>query len=102
MPQFGRDRGWITGVSGNAGDRICLDLRFEPAQWLADAFGVSAYPRLFSVSNAWTVPGVAAGPLLIGIIYDFADYRFGRGLAVLLSLLALLLVGLADTRPTSS
>lgn len=67
--------------------------------WLADAFGVSAYPRLFSVSNAWTVLGVAVGPLLIGIIYDLYDYRFGYGLAVVLSLLALLLVVSAGSRP---
>ena len=67
--------------------------------WLADAFGVRAYPRLFSVSNAWTVLGVAMGPLVIGIIYDLSDYRIGYGLAVVLSLLALLLVGSAGARP---
>ena len=67
--------------------------------WLADAFGVSAYPRLFSVSNAWTVAGVALGPLIIGIIYDLSDYGFGYGLAMLLSLIALALVAMAGAGP---
>lgn len=67
--------------------------------WLADAYGVRAYPRLFSVSNAWTVLGVAAGPLLMGAMYDFADYRLAYGAAVAMSLLAVLLVAFAGAGP---
>jgi MFS family permease len=67
--------------------------------WLADAYGVRAYPRLFSVSTAWTVLGVAAGPLLMGAMYDFADYRLAYGAAVAMSLLAVLLVAFAGAGP---
>jgi len=69
--------------------------------WLADAYGVRAYPRLFSVSNAWTVLGVAAGPLLLGAIFDAADYRLAYGAAVAMSLLAVLLVAFAGAGPCS-
>jgi MFS family permease len=67
--------------------------------WLADAFGVGAYARLFSVSNAWTVLGVASGPLMMGILYDFASYRVAYTVAVVFSLGALLLIAGAGARP---
>jgi MFS family permease len=43
--------------------------------WLADAFGGRAYARIFALSNAVSVLGVAAGPALLGIVYDAVDYR---------------------------
>lgn len=43
--------------------------------WLADAFGARAYARIFALSNAVSVFGVAAGPALLGIVYDAAGYR---------------------------
>jgi predicted MFS family arabinose efflux permease len=67
--------------------------------WLADAFGVGAYARLFSVSNAWTVLGVASGPLMMGILYDLTSYGVAYMVAVVVSLSALLLIAGAGARP---
>ena len=43
--------------------------------WLAEAFGIRDYPRIFSLSNAVMVLGVAAGPVLLGILHD--EYHYG-------------------------
>jgi MFS family permease len=43
--------------------------------WLAEAFGVKDYPRIFSFSNALTTLGVAGGPALLGFLYDFRGYE---------------------------
>jgi MFS family permease len=67
--------------------------------WLAEAFGAAAYPRLFSLSNAWTVVGVAGGPLLLGWLYDLYDYRAAYLTAVLTSILAAVLVAAAGRKP---
>ncbi|MEZ5559416.1 MAG: MFS transporter [Pseudomonadales bacterium] len=45
--------------------------------WLADAFGERAYPRAFALSNALSVIGVAAGPTLLGVLFE----GFGYGIA---------------------
>lgn len=63
--------------------------------WLAQAFGARAYPRIFSVSNAFTVLGVAAGPMLLGLLYDAAGYRLAFGVAVATTLGAVALLMLA-------
>ena len=42
--------------------------------WLADAFGGAAYARIFSLSNAVSVLGVAAGPTLLGLVFDGFGY----------------------------
>ena len=44
--------------------------------WLAEAFGVKSYPRIFSVANACALVGVASGPLLLGLAYDAVGYTF--------------------------
>jgi len=67
--------------------------------WLVEAYGAGAYPRLFSLSNAWTVLGVAAGPLVLGMLYDLYDYRIAYLAAVISSLLAALLIVLAGRGP---
>jgi predicted MFS family arabinose efflux permease len=67
--------------------------------WLAEAFGGRAYARIFSLSNAVSVLGVAAGPALIGIIYDAFDYRLGYLTGTCGSLLALLLMLGAGASP---
>ncbi len=68
--------------------------------WLAEGFGVRDYARIFSLSNAITVLGVAAGPVLLGLIYDFSDYRMAYGAAVGLSLLACAVMFAAGPGPT--
>jgi MFS family permease len=50
--------------------------------WLADAFGARDYARIFALSNAVSVLGVAAGPAVLGIVYDAADYRLAYLTAV--------------------
>ena len=91
-------RGEILVAAGLFGATVGNLLMLHPL-WLADAYGIGAYARLFSVSNAWTVLGVAAGPLAMGMLYDFADYRVAYAVAVALSLGAGLLVAGAGARP---
>ncbi len=56
--------------------------------WLAEAFGVRDYPKIFSLSNALTTIGVAGGPSLLGFLYDFRDYEFAYLCAAGMSLAA--------------
>lgn len=42
---------------------------------VVQAFGVTRYPRLYSVANATTTLGVAGGPLAMGLLHDAFDYR---------------------------
>lgn len=70
--------------------------------WLAEAFGVKAYARIFSLSNALTVAGVAGGPVLLGLLHDVADYRLAYGAAAGLSMAALLVLLLAGPTPSAS
>lgn len=67
--------------------------------WLAEAFGVKAYARIFSLSNAITVLGVAGGPVAVGLIYDWEDYRLAYYAAMGLSLLAWLVMFAAGPTP---
>lgn len=67
--------------------------------WLAEAFGGPAYARIFSLANAVTVLGVAAGPVVLGAIYDAAGYRPGYLTATLGSLAALVLIASAGAAP---
>ena len=56
--------------------------------WLAEAFGIHDYPRIFSLSNAVTVLGVAAGPVLLGVLHDGFDYSVSYLVAMGVSLVA--------------
>lgn len=67
--------------------------------WLADAFGGQAYARIFSLSNAVTVLGVAAGPALLGMVFDASNYRVAYLCAVCGSVLALALLTAAGAQP---
>jgi len=67
--------------------------------WLAEAFGSAGYARLFSLSNAWTVLGVAAGPLVLGRLFDLYDYRVAYLTAVVSSLVAAVLIAAAGDKP---
>jgi len=72
--------------------------------WLADAFGVRAYPKIFSLSNALTVLGVAGGPVALGVVFDLSGYAAAYGGAVAASLLALIIMtaaGRAPARPAT-
>jgi MFS family permease len=67
--------------------------------WLAEAFGVRAYPRIFSLSNAITVLGVAGGPVVLGLVYDWQDYRLAYFVATGLSLVAWMVMFAAGPTP---
>lgn len=70
--------------------------------WLAEAFGVRAYARIFALSNAITVVGVAGGPLVLGLMYDFQDYGIAYGAAAVMSVLAWLIMFAAGTMPPAT
>jgi len=67
--------------------------------WLADAFGGAAYARIFSLSNAVSVLGVAAGPTLLGLVFDGFGYCPAYLVGAGGSLLALGLMFAAGARP---
>ena len=67
--------------------------------WLAEAFGVRAYARIFSLSNAITVIGVACGPVVLGLLYDWQDYRLAYQVAGGLSLVGWLVMFAAGPTP---
>jgi len=67
--------------------------------WLAEAFPGSIYSRVFALANAAAVMGVAGGPFMLGLAYDFADYSLAYGLAVVTSLVAGLFILSAGPRP---
>ena len=67
--------------------------------WLADAFGATAYARIFSLSNAVSVLGVAVGPALMGVVFDAYDYRLAYLMAVGGSAAAFLVLLAAGRQP---
>lgn len=69
--------------------------------WLAEAFGVRAYARIFSLSNAIAVAGVATGPVILGLTFDWADYRLAYLVAAGLSLAACGLMFAAGPTPVT-
>ena len=70
--------------------------------WLAEAFGVKAYARIFSLSNAIAVMGVAAGPVVLGVVFDLVDYRMAYLVAATLSFCAWVLMFFAGPTPDDS
>ena len=70
--------------------------------WLAEAFGVRDYPKLFSLANAFTVLGLAVGPVMMGVLHDLYDYGWAYGVAVAVSACALVLLFFAGARPVRS
>jgi MFS family permease len=42
--------------------------------WLAEVFGNKDYPRIFALSNAISVIGVASGPFVLGFVHDGFSY----------------------------
>ncbi|MCZ6618979.1 MAG: MFS transporter, partial [Gammaproteobacteria bacterium] len=57
--------------------------------WLAEAFGIRDYSRIFSLSNAVMVLGVAVGPVLLGVLHDEFDYSVAYVVSMGVSLVAL-------------
>ena len=67
--------------------------------WLAEGFGVESYARIFSLSNAVTVIGVAGGPVLLGGIYDAGGYPLAYTVAAASSVLAFMAMLAAGSAP---
>ncbi len=70
--------------------------------WLAEAFGIHDYPRIFSSSNAVTVLVVAAGPVLLGVLYDGFDYSVAYLVAMGVSLVAFAVIYSAGKNPETN
>jgi len=70
--------------------------------WLAEAFGIHDYPRIFSSSNAVTVLGVAAGPVLLGVLHDGFDYSVAYLVAMGVSLAAFTVIYGAGKNPETN
>ena len=68
--------------------------------WLAEAFGVKSYPRIFSVANACAVVGVAGGPLLLGQAYTAVGYSLAYLAAASTALAAFACMAAAGPKPT--
>ncbi|MGA1675530.1 MAG: MFS transporter [Pseudomonadales bacterium] len=67
--------------------------------WLAEGFGVESYARIFSLSNAVTVIGVAGGPALLGGIFDVGGYPLAYLVAAASSALAFVALLAAGSAP---
>jgi len=70
--------------------------------WLAEAFGIRDYSRIFSLSNAVMVLGVAVGPVLLGVLHDEFDYSVAYGVSMGVSLVALLVIYSAGKNPATN
>ena len=66
---------------------------------LVEAFGLRAYARIYASANAMTTLGVASGPLLLGVVYEYGGYSMSYLLAAALSSFALLVLVLAGPLP---
>ncbi len=60
--------------------------------WLAEIYPSDIYPRLFALSNAYSVIGVAFGPYLLGLVYVNSDYSVAYLVASVVSLTALVII----------
>ena len=69
--------------------------------WLAEAYGVKSYPRIFSVANACAVVGVASGPFVLGQAYAAIDYSFAYLVAAFTALAAFGCMAAAGAKPLS-
>ena len=63
--------------------------------WLAEVFGNKDYPRIFALSHAVSVLGVASGPFVLGFVHDSFDYSASYLAASSLALFAVSLFVLA-------
>ena len=63
--------------------------------WLAEIYSTNIYPKVFALSNAFSVVGVAFGPYLLGLFYVSSGYSSAYLVASLVSLAALVIIYLA-------
>ena len=59
---------------------------------VAEAFGVGAYARLFSLNQLLVTFGVALGPFLVGVLEDAVSYRVGFWVAACCSVVGSLIL----------
>jgi predicted MFS family arabinose efflux permease len=59
---------------------------------MAEVFGVLDYPRVFSLNQLVVSAGVAAGPLVLGVLHDASGYELAYLAAAAVSLLGALLL----------
>ena len=63
--------------------------------WLAEIYSTNICPRVFALSNAFSLVGVAFGPYLLELVYVSADYSLAYLVPSLVSLAALVIIYLA-------
>ena len=68
--------------------------------WLAEAFGVQSYARIFSIANACALVGVASGPLLLGQAYAVVGYGMAYMGAACTALAAFGCMAAAGAKPS--
>lgn len=65
---------WLMAAAALFGLSVGNLLMLQPLL-IAEAFGVLAYGRVYSLNQLFGTIGVALGPLVIGMIHDLANYR---------------------------
>ncbi len=65
---------------------------------IASAFGLRDFPRILSINQLCSSLGMAFGPSLVGILYDYGGYNFSLLCTGLFSLLSLILLLGAGSR----
>ena len=86
---FAESRGILWFGAGLFGLSIGNLLMLHPLL-LAQAYSVRHFPRLYALSQSFTTLGLAGGPLLLGYIHDWANYRLAFLVAAAGSIVALL------------
>jgi MFS family permease len=92
------DATWVVIGAAVFGATVGNLLMLHPL-WLAEGFGVQSYARIFSLSNALTVIGVAGGPALLGMAFDASGYPVAYAAAALASGLAFVTLLAAGSAP---
>ena len=92
-------------ASGALGLTVGNLLMLQPLL-LAEGFGVLDYPRIYSFGSLITTVGVAAGPVLLGLLHGLnGDYRLPFVVAAVVSTVALAwmaIVGSAEPTPNET
>jgi predicted MFS family arabinose efflux permease len=69
---------------------------------LAQAFGTADYPKIYSLSQAVTMLGVASGPVLLGMIAGASSYNVGFSTYAVLSAVAFATIVAAGAVPDAA
>ena len=67
---------------------------------VAEAFGVLAYARLFSLNQLLVTIGVGLGPFVVGVLEDAVSYRLGFTVAAACSVAGALVLSTAGSIPS--